>query len=515
MRILLALRRPGLMRHYGDLVELLLARGHEVEVAFSRVLDPDESPEELAITEAIAARHERLVTTLVAGRDPADGWRGIARVTRFFGDYLRYLHPRFADAPLLRERIAERLLKALSPATPTARSVRVAAGAIRLLEGRASRHLSDAALAVLRVVEDGIPPSESLTRWMSSRAPDVVVVAPLVERGSEQAEFIKSARALGIPSVLSVTSWDNLSSKGLIRPLPDRTIVWNETQAGEATAMHRVPRSTVVITGAHRFDPWFGRRPSLGAEAFKEKVGLPADVPYVLYLCSSSFIAPAEKAFVDRWIRAIRASNDAAIHHLGVLVRPHPKNLSEWRTGELDAPLARVWPRTETTLTDEESRADFFDSLAHACVIVGANTSALIEAAIVGKTVLTVADGTFPGQDGTLHYRYLLTTHGGFVREARTLTEHLGHLHDAVTHDGTDPGAAAFVRRFVRPRGIDVAVTPILADEIERAAAIAAGQRRISVGSTLARAALAPFAGRSRARQRTAHRARKRRPARR
>ena len=47
---------------------------------------------------------------------------------------------------------------------------------------------------------------------------------------------VKSAKAIGVPVVFPVFSWDNLSTKGLIHVQPDRVLVWNEHQKREAVA---------------------------------------------------------------------------------------------------------------------------------------------------------------------------------------------------------------------------------------------------------------------------------------
>ena len=120
-----------------------------------------------------------------------------------------------------------------------------------------------------------------------------------------------------------VASWDNLTGKGLIRVVPDRVLVWNNVQAEEAVAMHGIPRDRVVATGAPKFDEWFERRPSSSREELA-RVGL-APGPYVLYACSSAFIAPDEVPFVARWLAAVRAPSPA-LGEVGVLVRPHPQN---------------------------------------------------------------------------------------------------------------------------------------------------------------------------------------------
>ena len=161
-------------------------------------------------------------------------------------------------------------------------------------------------------------------------------MTPLVDFGSAQEEYVKAARALAIPSALCVHSWDNLTNKGLIHVRPDRVFVWNHAQVREAETMHGVEREHVVATGAPCYDQWFTRGPSTTREEFCRKVGLPPQKPYLLYLCSSQFIAPREADFVKRWVQALRSAADPRVRESGILVRPHPRNdMSRWKRFDL------------------------------------------------------------------------------------------------------------------------------------------------------------------------------------
>src|SRR4030095_13968020 len=93
-------------------------------------------------------------------------------------------------------------------------------------------------------------------------------------------------------SALCVASWDNLTSKGLVRVLPDHVVVWNEAQKREATALHGVPADRVLVTGAQLFDRWFTMQPSRSREEFCRAAGLDPERPFLLYVGASLFIAP-------------------------------------------------------------------------------------------------------------------------------------------------------------------------------------------------------------------------------
>ena len=72
--------------------------------------------------------------------------------------------------------------------------------------------------------------------------------------------------------------------------------------------------------------------------------------------------------------------------------------------------LARcVFPRGGDNPIDPANRADFFDSIYHSAAVVGINTSAMIEAAIIGRPVCSMLAEEFAGtQEGTIHFHHLL-----------------------------------------------------------------------------------------------------------
>src|SRR5207248_1363797 len=92
--------------------------------------------------------------------------------------------------------------------------------------------------------------------------PDVVLFTPYLGLDSVQPDFLRAAQALGLRTAICVKSWDNLSSKSVIRPIPDRLFVWNEIQREEARTLHGVPPERVAVTGAHRRRPTSPRRPT-------------------------------------------------------------------------------------------------------------------------------------------------------------------------------------------------------------------------------------------------------------
>jgi hypothetical protein len=454
------------MRQFSSLVSELAERGHEVHVAFQPTKGdlPEWAEHTPGVTHGFAPE-----------RGPADGWKSVAWLVRALGDLARYAHPRYEPARELRERMAYKILRHLrrsSEFEPIGR--RLALRVAERLVSRTDAELSERVIRMTGRLETAIPTSPRIDGYIRERAPDVVLATPVVNRASAQVEFLKSARRLGIPAATCVASWDNLTNKGLLRVAPERVFVWNEVQRREAIELHGMPAERVVATGAQLFDPWFERRPSTTREEFLRRVGLDPGRPYVLYVCSNPAMTEhPETGFVLAWADALRASEDARLRGLGIVIRPHPNEAGQWA----DVDLGRfedvvVWPREGALPVTDEGRADFFDSLAHSAAVVGINTTAMIEAAIVGKSVLTVLAPEF-AQESTLHFHYLLEENGGFLHVASSLEQHAAQLANVLVEDAAGAEQRRrFVESFVRPHGLERPATPILADAIEELATL-------------------------------------------
>ena len=449
MKILFLARHYTYFRNYESVIAALAARGHQLHLAAER--EEDLGGREMV--ERLAREHPGVSLGWVPSRE--DAWGDFAIKLRMTIDYLRYLDPAYAGAPKLRARARERvpriglwLLFVTAARTSTGRRV------VR---------------AALTACERAIPRGAKIDEYLQEQAADVVLFTPLIGLvASPQLDYLQSAKALGYPTALCVWSWDHLSSKAILRNVPDRIFVWNETQRHEALTLHGVRPEQIVVTGAQCFDQWFDRRPSTDRETFCRKVGLTGDGPFLLYVCSALFHgSPSEALFVQRWIRAVRTCGLEPLASIPIVVRPHPARLKEWADVNVtEDPGVRLWGRNPV---DPDAKADYFDSLHHSAAVVGLNTSAFLEGAIAGKPVFTtLLPEHYENQEGTIHFHYLLNVGGGLLHTATTLDEQCRQLNAALqATEQMSPKSRRFVEAFIRPRGTDVAASPVFADAVE------------------------------------------------
>ena len=452
MRVLFSVRNPSYVRHYESVLRLLVSRGHDVELVTERPEHHSWTAPVLRLADELARLRLSLMPALA--RDP---WFELATRLRQARFYLRFLDEEYAGMPALLER---------------ARS-RAPVPAIRLAElpgvGRWARHLLARALGVL---ERATGTARAFHPYLEEMRPDVVVTTPLVVLKTTQLDFARAAVELGVRNVFAVASWDNLSSKGELTFAPQAIVVWNDMQRREVADLHQIDPARVIVTGAQVFDDWFERRPSTTREEFCARAGLDPGRPIVLYVCSALLEgSPPEPRFVEPWVRYLRASRHALLRDCNVLIRPHFKRGNEWEGVSLgDLPRVVCWPPLGAVPVDAASKTDYFDSLFHASAVVGLNTSAMIEAAILGRPVYTVLQPEFrDSQEGTVHFHYLLDGPDALLHAARSLEQHADEL--AAGLEARDPVAdrsARFVNRFVRPGDAVTPATVRFVDALER-----------------------------------------------
>ena len=437
--VLFLMQTPVHVRNFESVLRTLAARGHRLTVLFEERNEPKDHAG-LALIRGLREECGSLRYELQSSLPP--GARGRLRMALEASlDYLRYFDPPYADPGRLRARAVAFLPRGLE---------HVLALTLRAWP-RGRRALTSAAGRVADALGTDPRISSELERWR----PRALIVTPLVHFRSRQRDWVRAAGELGIGTMLCVHSWDSLTNRGLMHALPNRVAVWNHAQGSEAIELHGARPDSIVVTGAWPYDHWFGRQTSRSREQLCRELGLPSERALILYTCSSPFIAERERPAVARWVRALRASPDPRVATSNVIVRPHPLNSDEWREPSLgDLPGVSVFPPRGADPVDEESRADYFDSIAHADAVVGVNTSALIESAILDRPALAFPAPDFrSSQEELPHFRRLVGQQG-MLKTSASIAEHLSQLSQMLADASAESEVRrGFVQRAIRPRG--------------------------------------------------------------
>lgn len=318
----------------------------------------------------------------------------------------------------------------------------------------------------LTAFEGHIPPDQEIAADLLRLKPDVVVITPMNQRFSEEVEYVKAAKHLKIPTVVSVLSWDNLTTKGIFHVIPDLTLVWNEVQYNEARNIHNVPDDKLLITGSPFFDKWFGAGDLLeDRKSFCRRMGLDPELPFFLYLGSSVKIARDETWLAQRIYDSLKNHTNTSIQNAAMIARPHPANTKRYK--KLVGDHLVVSPKEGALPESEDSQRDFYNAVAHCAFTVGINTSGMLDAIILGKPCLTVMTDQYQStQEKAVHFRQLL--HADVLDVTYSVEQAIDSM--IRLFEGEDlhkEQRQQFLKKFVRPYGPHIAAGDMAAKAIE------------------------------------------------
>lgn len=450
-KILFAMRSAEYFHYYRTIIVALLHRGYHLRLICDRKWSNESS---MAVFAEFQKEFPQFTYGLAVSR--TDRWRDFLFHTRELLSYRRYLLvQKHRQSQYYEKRYFDYLGKKF-------KRVIGFSGVKYILKNKIFGN-------ILRAIERVAPPFPAVIKDVQTYAPDAVIASPVNMRfSSAELEYLKASVAMGIPTVLPVISWDNLTTKGLIHIFPDRLLVWNDVQREEARDHQWFPEDRIRIIGAPVFDVWFSAlKPLCTREQFCTEYGLRSADPMIVYLGSSSHMAQDETWLVEDLRKALDASNDVRLQRMQIIVRPHPSNdhIYERLKGLRDVAIIPE----QGTLPDSDATLQlFYDALYHSIAAIdGANTSAIIDSIITGKPGIAILTDTYSKtQRETKHFNQL--TGASALYLAQGVHEVPSLIKDLL--DGKDQlkeNRLAFIRRYVRPRGLDREAGEWAADEVE------------------------------------------------
>lgn len=313
---------------------------------------------------------------------------------------------------------------------------------------------------LLRKLESFIQPEPKIVEWLEEYKPNVMVASPYIWSSDLEIEYVKAAQKLGIPTIASVLSWDNLVSKGTYLVKPEWLFVWNNNLMEEAVSLHEFEWKNVFITGAAVYDPWFEIKPSLTREQFCEQCGLDPKNPYVLFLGSSKTITDLDVEFIKALISHFEQVEEGK--RPSIVIRPHPYAPFDMTTFENN--WVKVFPKQGGRPDMDDTRQEYFNTLHYSAAVIGINTTGFLDAAIVDKPCITLMDDQMRYGQGA-HFNYLIDA--DYIEVAQERSETFGII-DGILNgvDAKMENRRRFVHQFIRPVGMDIPASEVMAGAI-------------------------------------------------
>lgn len=450
MKILFIIRSAKSFHSYQNIVKALCGRGHNVRVFFDKEWTEDNllEPMEKFKNEFANFNYDWLMTR-------CDRWVRPLFIIRALITYRKYLIIK-NQSIFYRRRFRNNC--------PFALRLFLMLPSINLLLQ------SNICGVILKYVEDAIPSDSRIKAQLLKESPDALVAAVgNIRINSSNTEYMKAAKALGIPTISPAMSWDSLTTKTAMPVTPDILLVWNETQAKEAKDHHDFPPERTRIINASMFDDWFKTLKPFSTKAeFCSRCGLDENNPIVVYLGSSYQMAGDETWLVADLRDALDASSDARVRKTQLVVRPHPSSKnSEFYKNFRKPGVFILFGRGGLTDTDAWLRF-FYDTLYYSVAAAGMNTSAMIDAIIADKPVIGVITEKYrQTQVETKHFQQLLGANAlELVHTPAEFAETVRKLLDG--GDRRRIERQEFIKKFIRPLGLEKSAGELAAEEIEK-----------------------------------------------
>lgn len=212
--------------------------------------------------------------------------------------------------------------------------------------------------------------------------------------------LLMSAARRGVPTMVLVSSWDNLTTSGFFPVDVDRITVWNDIMRAQAVEIHGLPADRVEVTGAPQHDVFARAEPFRPRADFLRGLGLDPARRMIVYTTGTEGTIPGEPELVG----VIADALERELADVQLLVRLHQLDRME-RYATLQANPRVAFDQAGRPPQGAYHDRDFdlgqiehlADTLRHADVVVNTASSISIDAAAVGTPVVCVDFDTRPG----------------------------------------------------------------------------------------------------------------------
>ncbi len=272
-------------------------------------------------------------------------------------------------------------------------------------------------------------------------------------------KFMHAAKKFQVPVIAGVASWDNLSSRGLVNPLPQKILVWSKFMQKEAVEWHGFSNEQIAVVGAPLYDAY----PKISGQHRR------AEILKTLGLDPSRktiFYGTSHAAFVGDEIDAVRdlanwVNTDQLDFPSQLIVRLHPQavapgpyqlQLDEYRALESDR-VKIDFPEILNVKMQWDLPSGDLDwlvqQLVASDVVVNLCSTISLDASILDRPVVNLwYDPSGPKPARYSNRRYINEAHYQPLVDQRavTLAESSQHLKEVVNRYLGDPGLHRFER---------------------------------------------------------------------
>jgi hypothetical protein len=292
---------------------------------------------------------------------------------------------------------------------------------------------------LLRLMDYWLMPKNKFQSYFEKHRPDLVFATDIFE--PHDVNLIRETVSRKIPVIGMVRSWDNITTKGLNRIIPDKTIVNTEKIKEEAVRYNDINPADISVVGIPHYDSYVSEPRTSREELFKKLQLDPRRK--TIFFAPPSDIYSQNDTIAEKAVNILQSFDVQLLLRLYLVgnvrlgsIRPIPNKIA------IDEPASGADFR-QADLTSGDSH--LADLLYHSDVVIAFASSLAIDAVVFNKPVV------FIGFDGELgrpywqslrrfydydHQQSILKTGG--VRLAKTPEEMIRFVEDYLANPKLD-----------------------------------------------------------------------------
>lgn len=208
--------------------------------------------------------------------------------------------------------------------------------------------------------------------------------------------LLREAKRRGIKTIGMLRGWDNLTTHGFLRVVPDRMVLQNQYLKDMAQKYHFLPEFMFEVGGFPQND-WYCRRDLIEPrEEFLARIGIDPRKRVVLYGAMGDFLFPREGEIAEVFEEQV--ASGVLPSDLVMIFRAHPAFASPL---ERMKSMGHVVPdrdalylaegEVESWEMGEKEMRHLINSIVHSEMVITAGSTMALDAIALGKPAIAVA----------------------------------------------------------------------------------------------------------------------------
>lgn len=249
---------------------------------------------------------------------------------------------------------------------------------------------------IFRVMDYWLMPRGGFDYLFSKYRPDLVLATDMQDLRTQEfsdTALVREAKRKHIFSIGMGRSWDSMTTKGLLRTLPDKLAVQTEDIKNQAVKYHSVNPKMVHVVGTPHYDKYINDK-RISREDFFKKTGFDPNRKLILLVLPSD-IWTGDSELNTRLLELFADLKEQVIVRFPIFGEINMRGFVTPPHMVFDAPINSEY--LEESLLSRQDDDHLADLLYHSDVVVTGASSIVVDAAIFNKpTVLIGFDGDKP-----------------------------------------------------------------------------------------------------------------------